>query len=184
MMASMRSRALACAALVLVAAQSAWAADVKTTVDPAADLTRYPTFTFLEPDPKAKGALTDKRVYDRLRYMIAQHLNKRGYKPAPPGQTGELGVHFSGHATAKQSVLMVGRQGPYSYSWGNQELGGVDTMDYREGSLVVDLVDLARGQLLWRSRITEALTAGYSEENWKKADKALAQAFAKLPQRR
>ena len=180
----MSTRAIAAAALVLVTAQAAWAADVRTTADPAADLTRYPTFTFLEPDPKAKGAIADKAVRERLRYMIAQHLNKRGYRPAPPGKTGELGVSFSGHAVAKQSVLMVGRASPYSYGWGSQEIGGTDTMDYREGNLVIDLVDLAKGQLLWRARITEALTAGYSEENWKKADKALAEAFAKLPARK
>lgn len=176
-------RACTAAALAL-AAQVGWAADVKTTADPAADFGRYATFTFLEPDPKAKGAITDSRVRERLRYMIAVHLNSRGYKPAPPGKTGELGVHFSGHADAKQRAMMVGRPGPYDYGWGRQELGGVDTMDYREGNLVIDIVDLAKSQLLWRARIQEALTPGYSEENWKKADKALAEAFKQLPQRR
>jgi hypothetical protein len=178
----MRGRLLF-AAVLLVAAQGVSAADVKTTVDPSADLSRYPTFTFLQSDPKARGALNDPKVYDRLRYMIAVHLNSRGYRPAPPGKTGELGVHFSGSAAPKQSVLMVGRAGPYDYGWGNQELGGTDTLDAREGNVVVDLVDLAKGRLLWRARITEALTAGYSEENWKKAEKALAEAFAKLPAR-
>ena len=180
----MRSRAYAAAALVLaMALPPAWGADVKTTADPAADLGRYGTFTFLEPDPKAKGAITDKRVRERLRYMIAVHLNSRGYKPAAPGKTGELGVHFSGHAAPKQSALMVGRPGPYSYGWGNTEVGGFSTMDYREGNLVVDLVDLSKDRLLWRAQIQQALTAGYSEENWKNADKALAEAFKKLPAR-
>ena len=172
------------AAALALAAQVALAADVKTTADPAADFGRYATFTFLEPDPKAKGAITDSRVRERLRYMIAVHLNSRGYKPAPPGKTGELGVHFSGHADAKQRALMVGRPGPYDYGWGNTEVGGISTMDYREGNLVVDLVDLSKGQLLWRAQVQQALTAGYSEENWKKADKALAEAFKKLPARR
>ncbi len=172
------------AAMVLVTAQAAWAADVQTKVDPAADLKKYGTFSFLEPDPKAKGAITDKNVQSRLRYFIAKHLNSRGYTPAPPGKPGDLGVHFSGHAVPKQRVLMVGRPGPYDYSWGRAELGETDTMDYREGNLVVDLVDLSKGQLLWQARIKEALTAGYSEENWKKADKALAEAFKKLPARK
>jgi len=172
------------AAALALAAQVAFAADVQTTADPAADFGRYATFTFLEPDPKAKGAITDSKVRERLRYMIAVHLNSRGYKPAPPGKTGELGVHFSGHADAKQRAMMVGRPGPYSYGWGNTEVGGFSTMDYREGNLVVDLVDLSKDRLLWRAQIQQALTAGYSEENWKKADKALAEAFKKLPSRR
>lgn len=169
------------AVVALVAAQAAWAADVQTTADPAADFSRYPTFTFLQPDPKAKGAITDKMVRERLQYMIAMRLNARGYKPAPPGKTGELGVHITGQAVPKQRALMVGRPGPYDYSWGRTELGGMSTSDYREGDFVIDLVDLAKGQLLWQARIRETLTTGYSEENWKKAEKALAEAFGKLP---
>lgn len=175
---------MAAAFALALATQVGWAADVKTTADPAADFGRYATFTFLEPDPKAKGAITDSRVRERLRYMIAMHLNSRGYKPAPPGKTGELGVHFSGHAQPKESVMMTGRPGPYSYGWGQTEVGGFSTMDYRDGNLVVDLVDLSNARLLWRAQIHQALTAGYSEENWKKADKALAEAFKQLPQRR
>jgi hypothetical protein len=180
----MYTRACIAAAFALVTAHAASAADVKTTVDPAADLGRYGTFTFLEADPKAKGAITDSRVRERLRYMIAVHLNSRGYKPAPPGKTGDLGVHFSGHADPKQRAVMVGRPGPYDYGWGNTEVGGFSVMDYREGNLVVDLVDLSKGQLLWRAQVQQALTAGYSEDNWKNADKALAEAFKKLPARR
>lgn len=180
----MFARPFMTAVLALATVHAVWAADVQTKIDPAANLKQYATFSFLEPDPKAKGAITDKNVQSRLRYFIAKHLNSRGYTPAPPGKPGDLGVHFSGHAVPKQRVLMVGRPGPYDYSWGRAELGETDTMDYREGNLVVDVVDLSKGQLLWQARIKEALTAGYSEENWKKADKALAEAFKKLPARK
>ena len=180
----MFARAVLILALMMPALGAAVAADIKTTADPAADLGKYRTFTFLQADPKVKGAITDKKALERLRYMIAQHLGKRGYKPAEPGKTAGLGVHFAGHVEPKQSVLMTGRPGPYSYNWGRTELGGQDTYDYREGTLIVDLVDLSGNRLLWRTRIQEALTAGYSEENWKKVDRALGEAFGKLPQSR
>jgi hypothetical protein len=179
----MIARAILMSAVMLLTAAGAAAADVRTTVDPKTDFAKYRTFSFFESDPKEKGAITDKAVRERLRYMIAQHLNKRGYRPASPGQAADLGVHFSGHAQPKQRVLMTGRPGPYSYNWGSSELGGTDTLDYREGMLIVDLVDVAGSRLLWRARIQEALTAGYSEENWKKADRALGEAFKKLPAR-
>jgi opacity protein-like surface antigen len=178
------TRTLTTAALAMLLAGAATAADVQTTVDPQADLGKYRTFVFLEADPKVKGAITDKQVRSRLRYLIAQHLNKRGYTPAPPGKPGELGVLFSGHVEPKQRVLMTGRPGPYSYDWGHSEIGGQSTLDYREGTLYVDLVDLSKDQLVWRSRMTEALSAGYSEENWKKMDRVLAEAFKKLPARK
>jgi hypothetical protein len=180
----MMTRNFLIAAAALVWAHAAAAADVRTTMDPQADLGKYGTFAFLESEPKGKGAIMDPMVNRRLRTLIAQHLNKSGYKPAPPGQTGELGVHFAGHVEPKQRVLMTGRPSPYSYNWGRTELGGQESFEYREGTLVVDLVDLAKGQLLWRTRITEAFSAGYSEENWKKVDQALAEAFKKLPPRR
>lgn len=168
----------------LLFATAAGAADVQVTADPKANLARYATFAFAEPDAKSKGAIADKAVRDRLRHLIAQHLNKRGYQPAPPGKTAELAVNVAGHVEAKQRVLMTGRPGPLDYSWGRSEIGGTSTLDYREGTLIVDLVDVAGGQLLWRTRIQEALTAGYSEENWKKVDRSLGQAFQKLPARK
>jgi len=174
--------------LLLVAgflsATGAGAAEVQVTADPKADLAKYATFAFLEPEAKAKGAIADKAVRERLRYLIAQHLNKRGYHPAPPGKTADLGVHAAGHVEPKQRVLMTGRPGALDYSWGSSEFGGTSTLDYREGTLIVDLVDVAGGRLLWRTRIQEALTAGYSEENWKKVDRSLGQAFQKLPARK
>jgi hypothetical protein len=45
---------LAAAAMLLAAC--ATAAEVQTTVDPQADLSRYRTFVFLEGDPGAPGA--------------------------------------------------------------------------------------------------------------------------------
>ena len=180
----MMARNFLIVAIGLLMAHAVAAADVRTTVDPQADLGKYKTFAFLESEPKGKGAITDKLANSRLRNLIAQHLNKSGYKPAAPGQAGELGVHFAGHVEPKQRVLMTGRPGPYSYNWGRTELGGQETFEYREGTLVVDLVDLSKGQLLWRARISDAFSAGYSEENWKKVDQALSDAFKKLPARR
>src|SRR5688572_23819827 len=175
MKAKLRRSILVTVALLLSA--PATAADVQTTVDPKADLARYRTFTFLDADPKVKGAITDKLVNDRVRNMIAGQLRAKNYAPAGSGQSADLGVHYSGQVTDKQRALMVGRPGPYSYAWGTTELGGYDTLEYRQGTLYIDLVDLAKGQLLWRTRISEAFTAGYSDENWKKLDRALDEAF-------
>jgi len=180
----MLTRAMMTVALALLAAMPALAADIRTNVDPNADFSQYRTFSFLEADGGAKGAIADPKVRDRLRNLIAQHLDRRGYKPAPPGQPGDLGVLFSGHVEPKQRVLMTGRPTPYSYTWGRTELGGQSTMNYRAGTLVVDVVDFGKSELLWRTTIREAFSAGYSEENWKKVDRALAGAFAKLPLRK
>jgi hypothetical protein len=174
--------ALSFAAVLLAGCEAA--PKVQTTLDPQANMAGYRTFSFLESAPKAAGAITDERVRGRLRHMIAMQLMERGYTPATPGQAGDLGVHYTGQVAAKQSVLIVGTPGPHDYGWGNRELGGYDTMSYREGTLFIDLVDISKRTLVWRAHVTEALTPGYSEENWKKVDRALDEAFKSLPQRK
>ena len=181
-MKSIRICGLFLAAMLLLSC--ATPAGIQTTADPQVDISRYRTYTFLEGGPKTEGAITDKLVNDRLRHMIAVKLGAAGYAPAASGQPADLGVHYAGKVVPKQSVLMVGRPGPYDYSWGRTELGGYSTADYREGSLSIDVVELATNRLAWRSTITDAFAAGYTEDNWKKVDRALDQAFERLPARR
>ena len=56
----------------LLFATAAGAADVQVTADPKANLARYATFAFAEPDAKSKGAIADKAVRDRLRRAAAR----------------------------------------------------------------------------------------------------------------
>src|SRR5262252_6669906 len=154
---------------------------IQTTLDPQVDISKYRTYAFLEGEPKTEGAITDKLVNDRLRHMIAVRLGANGYMPAASGQPADLGVYYAGKVVPKQSVLMVGRPGPYDYSWGRTELGGYSTTEYREGTLSIDVVELASNRLAWRSTISEAVAVAYTEDNWKKIERALDQAFEKLP---
>jgi len=160
------------------------AAEVRTARDPDADLRKYPVYTFVQGDPKDKGVIADKLVQERLQRMVGRRLMDKGYTPAAPKQEAQLGVNITGHVVPKQRVFVTGRPGPYDYNWGRTEIGGYTTQDYREGTIFVDVVDLAQGRLLWRAHIAEAFTAGYSDENWKKADRAIADAFKDFPARR
>ena len=55
------------------------APDVQTSVAPGADPAKYRTFA--QANAGATGAITDNRVHDRVRYMIAEQLVSRGYFP-------------------------------------------------------------------------------------------------------
>jgi len=72
------------------------------------------------------------------------------------------------------------RVGDSDLAW---EAGGYDTAQYREGTVQVDIIDLGQPRLLWNTRIEQELSAGYSEENWKKVERAMAAAFKSLPAR-
>ena len=179
----MTKRTLFGLAIILLSA-CATAPNVETTLDSQADPGKYQTFTFVQGDPNEQGFIKDAMVRRRLQQMVASQLAGKGYAPAGSAQGAELGVNVTGHVVPKQRVFVTGRPGPYDYNWGRTELGGYQTVDYREGTLFVDVVDLGQGRLLWRARISEALTAGYSEENWQKVDRALAEAFKSLPPHR
>src|SRR5262245_6178111 len=179
----MGTRAFLAAATIVLSA-CATSPSVQTTTEPGADPGKYRTYAFVQGDPKDKGAITDSLVQRRLQQMVSSQMLGKGYTQASPGQEAQLGVNITGHVTPKQRVFVTGRPGPYDYNWGRVELGGYETVDYREGTLFVDVVDLPQGRLAWRTRISEAFTAGYSDDNWSKVERALAEAFRSFPPRR
>src|SRR5262249_58625137 len=101
--------------------------------------------------------------------------------PAAPGQDAQLGVNLAGNVVPKQRVFVTGRPGPYDYNWGRVELGGYQTADYRQGTLFVDVVDLARKRLLLRGRGFQAVSGGGSGEKWEKGNRGPAGGFKRLP---
>jgi len=169
---------------IMAMAACASTPDIQTTFDFSADLGKYRTFAFVQGDAKSTGAITDHQVRGHLEQLIAAQLKARGYLPAAEGQTADLAVHFAGHMAPKQRVFMAGKPDPYDYGWDRAQAGGYESVDSRQGTLMIDLVDLPRGQLLWRTRISDALSAGYSEENRKKVEQSLSDAFRTLPARR
>jgi hypothetical protein len=175
--------ALAGALLMLIAAGAA-AAETAAQPAAAADIAKYRTFTFVQGDPQQAGVVADSQVRHRLERIVTSQLMGKGYAPAAPGQAAELGVNIAGKVVPKQRVFVVGNPTPYNYYRGRIEPGGYETKDYREGTVQVDIVDLARSRLVWNAHIEQALSAGYSEENWKKVERALGEAFKSLPARR
>ncbi len=170
------------AAVALIAA-CASAPEVSTTLDPDADPGRYATFAFTQGDPQRLNVVTDPQVLRRLQQMVTRQLAVKGYVAAAPGQAADMGVNFAARVEDAQRVFMTG-SGFQEYGWRNRQLGGYETVNYREGTLLVDVVDLKQTRLMWRAHVAEELTPGYSEENWIKIDRALAEAFKTLPARR
>jgi len=170
--------------LLLPMAERAAAADVSPKPEVAANVAKFRTFAFVQGDPQQAGVVADKQVRHRLERMVTSQLMAKGYAPAAPGQAAELGVNLAGKVVPGQQVLVVGNPTPYSYYRGRIEPGGTESVDYREGTVHVDILDLRQSKLLWETQISEKLTAGYSEENWKKVERALGEAFKSLPARR
>jgi hypothetical protein len=125
--------------------------------DPNRDFAAYRSWSWQEPavqyrpdDPRLKSDLTEQRI----RTAIGEQLDQRGLRPAPGGATGDLEV---------QAWLIVDRRqdqvtshyggywgGPWHGYWGGPVYSETRTLDYRVGTLQIDLYDSKDGKLVWR----------------------------------
>jgi len=147
----MRSR-FACAgsfvaALVLAGALSGCSPSVtvRTDYQPGTDFSVYKTFSIN--DAKGEGS---PFAADRIRRAIAAQLAAKGLRQAE--RDGDLGVHV--HARMRVDTKVdVWSSGGWGYGYGRGWGGGATQVDVRNvpvGTLVVDLVDRANGNAVWR----------------------------------
>lgn len=172
--------------------------DVRTDLDPAVDFSTYKTFA-IPPRPKAESGdtpdvLDNALVRKRLEGLFTKHLSARGLLPAAQHDAADLHVRYWVTTEAKTDIDTVpsaigpGLYGGYGYPGPHPYWGGrwgpmyqdVIVSNYTEGTLVLDLVDRARNELVWRAYIVGRLSRE-RETMYELADEALGRAFQALP---
>lgn len=177
-------------ALGLFAAGGCTGPTVRTDFDSSAEFAAFRTFAFEGLTDRDQGGVLDnsllrKRIEERVgRQLIAKGLQQVGKEDRP-----DLYVHFWVGVKDKQRVESTGAAGGgyYGgrYGWragypGYYGGGGVTTYDYKEGTLIVDLAESAKHELVWRATIVGTLE-GSTEANLAIADKGIAKAFEGYP---
>ena len=122
----------------------AGAATVQIDYDDSIDWSAFETFAWKEvgPDhPIAPNPLMDGQI----RKAIAGVLENKGFGPAEKDADFELIYHVNVHDEFRVTDWGYGRR------WGRRL--EVDT--YREGTLVLDVIDAKSGKLVWRGAISE-----------------------------
>jgi hypothetical protein len=153
------SRALAVA--VAAAALACAHANVSTEFDPKADYARYRTWAWI---PQAPGeeeapAVRDPAVAAFIRSAVERELPARGLAPAN-GAAPDLLVAFHGVARDRVEVASYGYVVPAGpYGMYGAPMYATDVRQYREGTLVLDLVDARKKQLVWRGVATDTVTS-------------------------
>src|SRR5262245_53487626 len=123
--------------------------DVKTEHDPTADFSRYRTFVFADPADIGEERTPDEvALRDRIEPAIAEELKDKGFQFLQPDQQADLAVYYWVNIQAKRRKAW-GR----GYSWGARYGGGVTSYPYREGTLVLDLVEPTKRELVGRATI-------------------------------
>lgn len=171
---------------------------VSTDYDPRADFSHYRTWAFYEPITMENAGYASF-LTERIRADVRREMEQRGYRYAEASP--DVRVNFQ---TDVQDRLRVspGFYDPFAYGgrwgwggpwgwrspWGFDDFGygygyGRQNVDsYREGTLVIDVVDSTRKQLAWTgtaaSRVSSRKTP---EERAQRLDVAVAEIFRKYP---
>jgi hypothetical protein len=150
---------------LLVMATASHAASAKHDFDPEADLSTYQTLAWKESKESRvlaeKNSLSDRRI----RAAVENELETKGYR-IDEGETVDAYViyHVAVRDQLRVDETWAGRR------WGRQ----VNLSTFKEGTLVLDVVDAETGDLVWRGWVSDAVG------DPKKVEKRLAKATKKL----
>lgn len=166
--------------------------DTQVDYDKEVDFSKLKTYSWL---PDSKKRYTDIRLNsDIFKKRIYNTVNKalavRGFKEVTDNPDFTIGYHVA--IENKTSVNTMNDYYGYSgYGWGRSNYPGYNmhstqtsVYHYEEGSLILDIVDTKRKQLIWRgsaqAEISKSRTTKQRDELIKKAvDKLFSQLPAK-----
>jgi hypothetical protein len=160
---------------------------VKHDYDPGANFRAYKTFEWYATSRRAKGqnsggsAIVDRRV----QAAVIQQLKAQGFAEAAGAEPDFLVTYYPIYKDRRyRTSTQVGG------GWRGRHFGyGVGTRfsevrHYKEGTLVVEIVDGKRNELVWQSAAVGALSnLGDPEEAQEQVAKAVADMLAKFPPR-
>ena len=163
---------------LLVSALAACASkpDVRHDKDPAADLAAYRTFAFFDP------LATDRARYStilssRLKQATREQLERQHYvySEASP----DLRVNLFVNVVERQELRATpAGRGFYGYrGWATS----LDTVEYRHGTLAIDLVDTRRIALVWQGVAEGRLDPKLANDPGPGVDAVVQQIFAGFP---
>jgi len=164
---------------------------IRTNLDPQANLASYKTYMF----PEKVG--TDRPGYSTpitsyFKEAIRREMDSRGYQYVENGPA-DLLVNFN--ANSKENVDVRTTPGStYGYGYGYYGYRGglygaaafppeVETVRYRQGTANVDVVDLARKQVVWEGIAEARLTSKMMKDPRAAINNVIAEMFLQYPGR-
>jgi hypothetical protein len=180
------SRCLAPFVAALLTACATPAPTVRSQTDPGANLNAYQTFGFFDELP-GQQAPYDSFVDQHIKVAIATEMQSRGYRREVNGQ---LLINYHRQRTDKVKVTQTAvPTGFYGYrrgfyTWGAGTAVTTDVQNYREGTLIIDVVDGAAKKLLWESVAVGRITQDVLDNPEAAIDAAVKQMFTEFPGRR
>ena len=156
---------------------------VTSDYDSSADFTNYRSFNFVarqSADGEPYKSLLDKR----LEAAITSEMQARGYKLVEAGAATDLVVDYHAHVEEKQKIV----SSPEPVHWGRGWYdpwpaynNTVRTVDYKQGTLIINLVDAATKQMVWQGTMQGTVKRSDLENPSAAVAAAVAKMFNEYP---
>ena len=157
-------------ALMAINLMSCSSVTVNSDYDQGYDFAKLKTFGFLKiPADAGIDQLDAKRLSD----AITSVMGEKGYTVSEEPDFG-IAMHFATQAKTEIDSTSYGY-----YGWGR---GGAQVWQYDEGTLVIDFIDRAKNELIWRGSGTKILADHPSiEDKIKNINAAVAEILNQFP---
>lgn len=176
------SRASLILAIFLCLARTA-AAKVVVDFDPAADFSKFKTFTFLGPiENLVMTQINPDLINPQFHRMVVRELEKKGLHEVSADQHPDLVVRYWAIPEGQVNVEVMGNWGAYrGYTDGRWAgaYGSVPASNRKESTLILDLIDRNAKSLAWRAYVTHKLSD--PEKDWKKTEEQFIEGFKSYP---
>jgi hypothetical protein len=164
--------------------------DVSTDYDPAQDFSTYKTYAWFQGELPADDALSaNPLIQKRVANSVDKNLQAKGYKLAEGGDPDFVVII---HAGLKERMQVTntgyGGYGYGGYGWGRYGAGWGGYNDthvsyYDEATLVVDIADFQKKELVWRGMGTGVVSTKErtAEESQQVADEVIMKIMMDFP---
>lgn len=162
--------------LVVLLAGCASAPDIRIDKAPAANLSQYRTFSFYDQLPTDRSNYTTL-VSQRLKQSTREALERHGYQFSE--QNPDLKVNFNVRITDRQELRSYPTSGGIFIR--RAGLNDVDVVNYRQGTVSIDLVDNHMKSLVWQGIADGRVDDRMIDEPGKAIDSVVKQIFIGFP---
>lgn len=158
---------------------------IVTNMDPTANFSQFRTFGFMQPlgtDTASGQTLTSQHLIA----AVSDELQMRGLRQSTDSPDLLVNFFISTRdvvsSTPSSSASMHWRRGRYG-TWGgySMSMGTPTVTTQTQGTVAVDLVDSARGQLVWEGAATKRVTDARRRNLAETLNSAITDLFVELP---
>lgn len=160
---------------------------IRADTDPSVNLSSYKTFGFFDRVSTDKTAYTTL-VSTRLKDATRRELEKRGYQYTAdnPQLLANFGLNIQDKQEIRSTPSAGVGYGYYGYRAGMYGVWGgypqdIDTVNYKDGTLTIDVVEASKKQLVWQGTAQGRVDKKAIENPGPAIDAVVSEIFTKFP---